>query len=230
MRRPWFSTLTLGLVLSAAGCVSDPTSTEAESETEGDGDGDPTGDGDGDGDPTGDGDGDGDGDPTGDGDGDGEPIGCDEGLTMCCPNGAANCADEWVEPFNTPEWQRWGCVDTQISRFHCGGCSNVCPSDDLEDGNPGRCELSECAPYYQGCVHAEAPTVTCDDVCASVGKTCAANECGFAMAGAPTMRVFTPGMDGCWDGVYKHPVDVACDQPIPVEEVPAEVSCCCSLE
>lgn len=231
-------------IACAVGCVVQaPSGGEETSESEGDGDGDgdipgdgDNGDGDGDnGDGDGDipGDGDGDGDIPGDGDGDGEPRVCGEGLTLCCPDGDPNCADSWNGPEGVdgdPQWQQWGCVDPQVSRRNCGGCANACPSDDLEDGHPGRCEASECQPYYQGCVEAESPTVTCDDVCASVGKSCAGNECGFNEPGGYTMRVFTSGLGECFDGNYGHAVDVACDEPIPAEEVPAAVACCCTLE
>lgn len=246
------------IAIVAISCVVSPSSNEDDtsSESSGDGDGDIPGDGDGepgDGDSEGedesesegDGDGDGEGEEwpsdgditdegTGDGDGDGdEPRSCDEGLTLCCPDWDPDCGDSYDGPENgqgDPQWQRRGCLDTQVSRFHCGGCANLCPSDDLEDGHPGRCELAQCQPIYQGCVHAEEPTLTCNDVCASIGKTCAGNECGFAEPGGHTMRVFTPGMDGCWDGVYSGTVDVACDEPIPADKVPAEVSCCCTVE
>lgn len=230
------------IAIVAIGCVVSPSSNEDDSSSESSGDGDGDGDspGDGDGEP-GDGDGepgDGDGEPSdgdgepGDGDGD-EPRSCDEGLTLCCPDGEPNCGDSYDGPENgegDPQWQRWGCLDTQVSRFNCGGCANHCSSDHLEDGHPSRCELAQCQPIYQGCVHADEPTLTCDDVCASLGKTCAGNECGFLEPGGHTMRVFTPGMDGCWDGVFSGTVDVACDEPIPADKVPAEVSCCCSVD
>lgn len=233
-----FSGLVLIAIVSTACVDNGPSSESSSEETQGDGDGDQPGDGDGDEPGDGDGDepGDGDGDEPGDGDGDGDgdqPRICAEGLTLCCPDGDPNCDDYWEGPGDEgsedPQWQRWGCVDTEVSRYQCGGCSTKCPSDDLEDLFPGRCEASECQPIYQGCVDAELPTLTCDEVCASLGKTCAAGQCGFYQAGAANMRVFTAGDGECWDGNYGHTVDVACDEPIPAEEVPAAVACCCTL-
>jgi len=116
----------------------------------------------GDGDPTGDGDpsGDGDGDPTGDGDGDpttgdGDGDDCEPGLMLC--------GDE--------------CVDLNTSDDHCGECDFAC---DIALGLIGGCDNGTCEPSLTECLSGDPDPIPCEDICSSMGKTCAPDSCNGA--------------------------------------------------
>ena len=138
---------------------------------------------------------------------------------------------EWGFPYDandqeTPNNQLWGCIDTSVARYHCGGCANDCPTDELypEDQTPTQCVDSVCDATLGSTCVAASEALDCNEICALQGDTCRANGCY-----GDTMFVFDENNFDCnSDFGTPEQLPLACDEPTPQEYGDAQgVRCCC---
>ena len=154
------------------------------------------------------------------------PRECAVGLTMCCPNGEAECEDVNDTDIYYPTE---GCVDITSNSFHCGGCAMQCPSDPLNVVSflPTECVASVCEPTVGACVSLDTYP-NCELACAVTGQTCLPQGCD-----GHTMYLFSsqfPDLIDCNpDTGVPTSLAIACDASPPPEYfgVGSSVTCCC---
>ncbi len=69
------------------------------------------------------------------------------------------------------------CPDTQTDDLHCGTCNHACIID--EEYDLGHCESGVCGSILSDCTVVANPVLSCAEVCANQGFTCAAGGCWF---------------------------------------------------
>jgi hypothetical protein len=109
------------------------------------------------------------------------------------------------------------CVDTSVSREHCGQCGNACPMDQAGLRARTSCLSGVCAQAFAGCAPI-GTAQTCNDVCAAKGKTCS-NTCSDGDSG---------GIGGSSAQCDDHWTTPRCTETISGGFGFTFASCCCS--
>ena len=107
------------------------------------------------------------------------------------------------------------CIDVIADDDNCGECGNVCGTN----SQAGGCNEGACDPFWSECVSEDMFT-NCDELCTSLGQTCAANSCA--------LRTFTTYGGGCntFDHLAGTHYPAPCDA-VPNIPIGTLVSCCC---
>jgi hypothetical protein len=101
-----------------------------------------------------------------------EGLECNEGLCTepTCPQGQEMCDGV--------------CVNLMFNDANCGECGNACQVFSLDGGCQGSggeyggCVDGACTPTLTDCYTWDSDPLSCDEVCAELGSTCAPQGCG----------------------------------------------------
>ncbi|MES2640129.1 MAG: hypothetical protein V4850_11620 [Myxococcota bacterium] len=114
-------------------------------------------------------------------------------------------------------------------RLHCGGlaaCTGVCTDTATDEENCGtcgatcdQCESGQCYGYE--CVEPSASIDTCDELCASVGRTCGGDVCGGGSTTGWIVRA------GTCEAITDYRIVGDCDTPF-TDGYDLLGKCCCA--
>ncbi|MBZ5709224.1 hypothetical protein [Nannocystis pusilla] len=117
-------------------------------------------------------------------------------VTLQCPGGSA-CGG--------------ACTDLAVDAGNCGTCGHACSL---------ACDDGTCGPAWSECIWSGDGFMTCDQVCQSIGETCAESQCGKA-----TVQSFGD-LEWCMNDQHAIELDEPCDKA--QDWVTSAIKCCCT--
>ena len=113
------------------------------------------------------------------------------------------------------------CADTTADDANCGACGRGCTTYAIElNTTVGGCDTSQCLPTYGDCFEVGTFT-TCNQYCASIGESCAADACYGKTAVYYAFDVTCRDLNGVADSTE------ACDAALE-PGVGSWARCCCT--
>jgi hypothetical protein len=125
------------------------------------------------------------------------------------------------------------CGDTSSDWQNCGACGHACNNGGQCPNLVGAacCAAGKCAPGWGPCFTEASGFTSCDDACASIGETCAADQCGQTTTNGYTLIGWTAeNAANCplRQSPDYTPHNFACDTKWSWLALPPNIRCCCT--